>query len=192
MRKTQQIEIIGIGKFDIYPIKADEQKYPMVNNNGDEIFKQQINKSIPATYRFIDKKGKEYEETEVFFQVLDKRIQQIKRTEKVSRFEIISKDEIYNLSESEFSVLNCDETTKRIFDEKVKNQAVRFTLKKSTTGFRFHKAFIFKMLNELVMITGIGDVKKAIQEFKKSKTTSTEIILTQKIQVSADDLVIEI
>ena len=193
MKKTQQIEVIGIGKFDIYPIKAVEQKYPMVNLSGEEVFKQQVTKSIPSIFKFVDKKGKEYDKTEVFYQVLDNRIQQIKRTEKISRFEIVNKDEIYNLSESSFSVLNCDETTKRIFDEKVKNQAISFNIKKSTIGFKFHKAFVLKMFNELVMMTGLGDIKKAITQFKKSKTakTQTEVIL-QKVEVRADDLIIQI
>jgi len=189
MRKTQTIEVIGVGSFDIYPVKAQEQNFKEVLQNGSPLKKVLVKQGIPNEYKWVDGNKKEYHKEEVFYNVFDNYTQGIVRTEKVKRFDIVDKSEVYNLSESSISVLNCDDTTKEIFNEKVKDSAVKFNLKKSSNGFSWKKAYIFKKNGELVMISGLGDINKAITEFKENKKSKEEIdVIVQKVELKADDL----
>jgi hypothetical protein len=192
MRKTQSIEVIGIGNFDIYPVKAEEQDFKEVTKEGNPLKKVLVTKGTPNEYKWVSE-NKDYTKSQVFYDVLGNYTQQVKRTEKVKKFEIVSKAEVYNLTESSFSILNCDETTKNIFDEKVKNNAVKFNIKKSTTGFKWVKAYIYKMKDVLVMVSGLGDVEKAIKEFNKISNTQQNIdVIIQKVEMKADELEIQI
>lgn len=193
MRKTQTIQVIGIGNFNIYPIKEDEKEYNKINSNGVILEKIKTVEGIPAKYVYKDPDGKEYDNKEVFVDFNGIKLQSIKQTENVKKFEIVDKTEIYNLTEYNLSLLSVDETTSSIFDSKVGNNAIRFTLKKSSIGFSFWKAYILKMNNQMVMITGKGDLLNSIEKFKsiqKSKDQS-EVIFT-KLEVKAEDLEIEI
>jgi len=190
-KKTQSLEVVGIGKFDIFPIKPIEQKFQIITKQGIPLKKVLVKKGIPSEYKYIDKDKKEHSKDEVFYDILGNFVQSVKRTEKVKNFEIVDKTEIYNLSESSLSVLNCDETTEKIFNEKIKDNTIKFNLKKSSNGFKWNKAFIFKMMGVLVLVSGLGDIKKAITEFKKTAKEEIQII-TQKIEVRADDLMIAI
>ena len=189
MRRTQSVEVIGIGNFDIYPIKAQEQKFNEVSKEGKPLKKVLVKKGISAEYKWLDEDKAEHNKEEVFFDVLGNYVQEVKRTEKVKNFEIVDKTEIYNLSESSISVLNCDETTQKLFDEKIKDSAIRFNIKKSSRGFKWNKAYILKMREVLVMVNGLGDIEKAITEFKDESIAKEEIdVIVQKVEMKAEDL----
>lgn len=190
MKRTQTIEIIGIGNFNIYPVTINEQEYNKVSQNGLILNKKILEPSKPAKYIYIDDKNTEYSNDRVFTDFNGVILQQIKRTEKVKNFDIVDKMEIYNLTEYNLSILDSDLTTKNIFDEKIKDKAIMFKLKKSTIGFNFWKAFILKLNGVLVMVTGKGDLNKALNEFSKleqSKKEHTEITI-QKVEIKAEEL----
>lgn len=193
MRKTQSLEVVGIGNFDIYPIKAEEQKFNEVSQDGNLLKKVLVKKGIPAEYVWFDNDKKEYNKEKVYYDVVGNFVQEVKRTEKVKNFEIVDKTEIYNLSESSISVLNCDETTLLNFEEKIKDNAIRFNIKKSSRGFKWNKAYLFKMMGVLVLVSGLGDIKKAITEFKKNSQAKEEVnVIVQKVEIKAEDLEIVI
>ena len=193
MRKTQSLEIIGIGNFDIFPIKSQEQKFGECNNEGKPLKKTLRAKGTPIDYVWLDEEKKEYEKDEVFFDVLGNYLQEVKKTEKVKNFEICDKMEIYNLSESSYSVLNCDETTTDIFNDKIKDKAIKFNLKKSSRGFKWVKAYILKFNEQLILVSGLGDLKKAILEFSKNSQAEKGIdMIVQKVEMKADELEIVI
>jgi len=189
MRKTQSLEIVGIGNFDVMPIKAEEQKFKEVSQTGKPLKKTLKAKGVPIDYVWLDDEEKEYTKEEVFFDVLGNYLQEVKKTEKVKIFEICDKMEIYNLSESSYSVLNCDETTASIFNEKIKDKAIKFNLKKSSRGFKWVKAYILKFENQLIMVSGLGNIQKAILEFAKNSQAEKSIdVIVQKVEMKAEDL----
>ena len=193
MRKTQTIEVIGIGNFEIYPVKAQEQEFREVTQEGKPLEKVLITKGIPNEYKWVDKDKKEYSKNEVFHDICGNYLQSVKRTEKVKNFEIVSKAEVDNLSESSKSLIKCDETTKSIFEEKVKNNAVSFKIKSSSNGFNWNKAYILKMWETLVMVRGLGDMEKAVKEFDKiSKAQEQVEVIIQKVEMRADELEIQL
>jgi len=190
MRKTQSLEIIGIGNFDIFPIKAQEQKFNECSKDGKPLKKIKKTDGTPIEYIWLDDDKKEYTKDEVYFDVVGNFVQEVKKTEKVKNFEIVDKMEIYDLSESSYSVLNCDETTQSIFEEKIEgDKAIKFNLKKSSRGFSWKKAYILKFGNQLVLVSGLGNIKKAISEFKKNNETQKDIdVIVQKVEMKADEL----
>lgn len=192
-RKTQTIEVIGIGSFQVMPIKAQEPNFKEVTQEGNQLKKVLVKKGIPIEYKWIDDKKQEYNKEQVFYDVFQNYVQQVKKTEKVKNFEIVDKAEIYNLSESSISILNCDETTKKIFEDKIKNNAIKFNLKKSSRGFSWKKAYIFKMMKVLVMVSGLGNIEKAIKEFDKNLKAEEQVdVILQKVEMKADELEIAI
>ena len=190
MRKTQAIEIIGIGNFNIYPIKIKEKEYNKISQDGKILDKKILEPSIPAKFIYVDKEDNEVEKDKVFVDFNGLKIQQIKRSDKIKRFDIVDKTEIYNLTEYGISFLDTDETTLKIFNEKIQDKAITFKLKKATIGFNFYRAFILKLNGVLVMINGKGNLSQAIEEFKQmsiNKQQKTEIIV-QKVEVNAEEI----
>ncbi len=190
MKKTQSLEIIGIGNFDVMPIKAEEQKFKEVNSEGKPLKKVLVEKGTPILYEWIDEEtNKKYSKEDVYFDVIGNFVQEIKKSEKIKNFDLVDKMEIYNLSESSFAVLKCDKTTLLNFEEKVKDKAIKFNLKKSSRGFKWVKAFILKFENQLVLVSGLGDIKKAIVEFAKNSQAQKEVnVIVQKVEMRADEI----
>lgn len=196
MKTTNNIEVIGIGNFKVISIKEKENDdLPLIDENFNELEKRQIEKGTQAKYIFINPKTKqEVTKDKVYYNFNSIKVQQIKRSEKIKKFDIVDKTEIYNLSELSISLLDSDDTTRINFDKIVSNNAIRFIYKKSTIGFTFWKAYILKLFDELFLITGKGDIKTAIKEYKENKKTSKEVteVSIQKLVVNADDLEIEL
>ena len=191
MRKTQSIEVVGIGNFSIYPIKVEEKTYNKVNSEGLILKKKILEPNIPAKSVFIDDKGTEYDKTRVFTDFNGLKVQQIKRSEKIKNFEVVDKQEIFNLTEFGISFLDTDDTTANIYNEKItESQAISFKLKKSTIGFNFYRAFILKLNGVLVMVSGKGNLIEAIKEFKELKEAKQEKaeVVVQKVEVNADEI----
>ena len=190
MRKTQDIEIIGIGNFNIYPIKEKKKDYNKINQEGNILKKKILEPSKQAVYIWVNNEGIETPKEKVLVDFNGLKIQQIKRTDKVKNFELVDRAEIYNLTEYGLSFLDTDETTLRIFEEKVGNKAITFKLKKSTIGFNFYRAYILKLNGVLVMISGVGNLSQAIEDFKalkNSKQEKSEVVI-QKVEVNADEI----
>ena len=192
MRKTQSIEVVGIGNFNIYPITIKEAEYNKINEQGNILNKKVMVAGTQAKYVYVDNAGTEYPSEKVFTDFNGVKLQQIKRTEQVKKFELVDKLDIYGLTEYNISFLDTDLTTLSIFDEKVKDKAICFKLKKSTIGFNFYRAYILKLNGVLVMITGKGNLINAISDFKsmianKKENKNSEIVI-QKVEVSADEI----
>ena len=190
MRKTQEIEVVGIGNFNIYPIKVKEIDYNKISQEGNILKKKILEPSKQAVYIYVDNEGNETPKEKVMIDFNGLKIQQIKRTEKVKNFSLVDKTEIYNLTEYSLSFLDTDETTLSIFNEKIKDKAITFKLKKSTIGFNFYRAYILKLNNVLVMISGKGNLSQAIEDFKQlsiNKQQKTEVVV-QKVEVNVSDI----
>ena len=190
MIKTQEIEVVGIGNFNIYPVKVKEKDYNKISQDGNILKKKILEPSKQAVYIYVDKDGNETPKEKVMVDFNGLKIQQIKRTEKVKNFNLVDKTEIYNLTEYTLSFLDTDETTLSIFEEKIKDKAITFKLKKSTIGFNFYRAYILKLNGVLVMITGKGNLNTAIEDFKQmniNKQEKSEVIV-QKVEVNADEI----
>ena len=190
MRKTQSIEIVGVGNFNIYPIKVKEQDYNKIDSEGNILKKKILEPPIPAKFIYVDDEGKEHDKNNILIDFNGVKLQQIKRSEKIKNFEIVDRNDYVYLTEYSLSFLDTDETTLNIFNEKINDKAICFKIKKSTIGFNFWKAYILKINGVLVMITGKGDLIKAIDEFKemnKAQQVKTEIVI-QKIEVNADEI----
>ena len=189
-KKTQTIEVVGIGNFNIYPIKVKEVDYNKVDSEGNILKKKILEPSQPAKFIYVDDNDKETPKENILIDFNGIKLQQIKRTEKVKNFEIVDRNDYTHLTEYSLSFLDSDETTTAIFDEKIKDKAICFKLKKSTIGFNFWRAYILKINGVLVMVSGKGDLIKAIEEFKemnKAQQVKTEIVI-QKIEVNADEI----
>lgn len=192
MKKTQSIEVVGIGNFNIYPITIKETEYNKISEGGLILNKKVIEAGKQAKYVYVDDTGTEYSNDRVFVDFNGMKLQQIKRTEQVKRFELVDRTEIYGLTEYNISFLDTDITTSTIFEEKVKDKAICFKLKKSSVGFNFYRAYILKLNGVLVMISGKGDLNQAIDDFKvmlsnKKDVKNSEIVI-QKVEVNADDI----
>ncbi len=192
MRTQQKFQVVGIGNFDLISIKQKPIEFTRVNNEGKEVEKKVKEKGTRTIYMWVDELGKEYQDKDVFYDVVGKKIQKISRTEKVNSFEIIDKTEIYNLSETKTYLLKCDETTRKNFDEKVKDSAIKIKgFKKSGVGMNFEIAYIYRSQNEILMITGLGNISKAIKQFKKQKQPNKTISI-DVVEVKSEEVENEI
>lgn len=194
MRNTNTIEVVGIGNFKVYPIVEKETEYNKVNKDKQILTKIKIVEGSPSKYAYVDENNNQYADKDVFIDFNGTLVQTIKKTEKVKKFEIVDKTEIYNLTEYNICLLKTDETTYQIFNDKIKDNAIRFTYKKSSVGLNFWRSYIMKINNKLVLIVGKGNLLKAIEDFnsmEKSKKENTEITYT-RLEVNADDLEIEV
>lgn len=196
MKRTQQFQIVGVGEFDIYPIKQKPIELPRVTEEGTEVKRVMKERGTSSIYVWVDGSGKEYTDDKVFYDVSGNKVQKIKRTEKVVKFEITDRTEIYDLSESESYVLDCNETTRKTFSSKVGDNAIKFALKKSSRGEKFHKAYLYGSQGEIMMTTGLGSVSKGVKEFKKmreqQKDTSVKSVLKNVVEITADKIENEI
>lgn len=191
MRKANSLEIVGLGKFDFFTIKAEMPEFLPITKEGKPL--QQVKQpSIPrAKAVWIDDAGIEYNEEKVFFNVFGVVGQKFKKTEKVPKWSIVDRMEYDNLAEQETYTLKCDETTLMNFNEKIGDKAVKFNWKKSSMGKKWSKAFLLKMYGKLVVIAGLGDRKKAIEETETITEIKT-IEIRQIVEISADAIEIEI
>lgn len=194
MRTQQKFQVVGIGSFDLISIKQKPIEFLRVNNEGKEVEKKVKEKGTRTTYMWVDEVGKEYQDKDIFYDVVGKKIQKISRTEKVNNFEIVDKTEIYNLSETKTYILKCDETTRKNFDEKVKDSAIKIKgFKKSSVGMSFEIAYIYRSQKEILMITGLGNIGKAIKQFQKQKQAdTTKTISIDVVEIKCDEVENEI
>jgi len=193
MRNTNTIQIIGIGNFKIYPVTEEDKEYNKINSNGEVLKKVVVVAGTPTKYSYVDSNNKHYENKDIYTDFNGLKLQAIKKTENVKKFEIVDKTEIYNLTEYSVSLLNVNETTMGIFENQVGNNAIKFTFKKSSVGFNFCKSYILKMNNQLVLISGKGNLQNAMNKFKEVQNSKeqNEVIFT-KLEVKAEDLEIEL
>lgn len=196
MKRTHNFEIVGIGTFDEYPAKIKEQEYKAVNKQGGILQKKEITKGMPTEYGWLDKDGKVYRKDEVFYDINGKFVQKVNRTEKVNKFDIVPVSEALDLLESSTSFLEAqNSTTLKAFDNLVaEGKAIKFVYKKSSTGFKFVKAFIFKMGGELVMVTGIGKKSDMLERFKTNKRIAKESKqeMNEVVEVEADEINVQV
>lgn len=194
MRKTHTFEIVGIGEFNEYPIKVKDKDYPIVSKDGKPLVKKVIQTGITGQYGFMDSDGKIYEKEEVFYNLNGKLVQKVEKTKQVSKFDVVSKDEVYNLLESDTSVLMAsNKTTLETLKSKLGNDKVlRITYKKSSVGFRFVKAYIYLEDNEVMMVTGLGSKKDALENFKMLKSQMDKGKEESEVVVSAEDIDIKL
>ena len=165
MRKTQALEIVGIGEVEIYPIKKSAIEFPKVNKDGIEVQRKTEGFSRGTSY-YVDSTGNKFDESEVFYKLGDKKVQSVKRTEKVAKFDVIDKALLMgDFMSEDYAVLKCSDTTKENFDRVAKNSAIQFRIKSSSIGMKFDTAIIVKFKGHLIMYRGGGFVSEGIKEF---------------------------
>lgn len=190
MRNTQTLELLGVGSFKVYPVTSQETEYNKINEQGEVLTKKVIQKGTQAKYVYVDARGTEYTNDKVFTDFKGIKVQAIKQTDKVKKYDIVDLGEIASLTEYNMAFLDADETTKQIFREKIGEKAICFKLKKSSVGFSFYKAFIFLFEDVFIMTSGQGNVKQAVMDFRQmlSAKESKGEIVAQKLEIKAEDI----
>jgi len=210
MRRTQSIEVVGIGDFDIYPIKSEDGKFKTINQDGEELtansgkkettemkaIRQQVRalNTERDKIAFLDRNGTSYSKGDIFYDVMGNKIQKLNRTEKVTAFKITEWTDSLDLAESTTSLIDCNDTTKKIFEDKIGiGKALKFNLKKSSIGFKFHKAFIYMSEGTMILTTGVGSKIEAQKEFLRQRAMSEQAEITQivqRVELNADELAV--
>ena len=193
MRNTQSLEIVGIGDFKVYPIKTTRAEFEPINEQGEVLKSKRIGE--PSHLVYVDKTGKEYEKDEVFYLVGKNKVQKIERTAKVSAFKITDKEEVFDFLAEDYAILDYSDTTYKNFLKEIGEQkALKFVLKKSSTGLKFDVAFVFKFQNRLVMYSGMGSITNGIKEFllmkqSESKSKTIKDTITIKCEDVAESII---
>lgn len=192
MRKTHSFEIVGVGTFEEYPAKVKEVEYPCVSKEGLALAKKVLTQGNSSVYGWIDVNGKTYSKEEVFYNVNGLLGQKFNKTEKVKKVDIVGVGEAIELLESDTSfLLPQNETTLDNFRKMVgEGKALKFNYKKSSVGLKWVNAFVFELKGELVMITGLGNRTKALEQFKESKKaqSKSKSVMPDVVEISADEV----
>lgn len=175
MRKlnSEGFEIVGIGEFQEYPIKASGIKFTQVAN-GKEVAKKR--EGTGYTYHYEDAEGNRYDEQDVFYKIGNTLVQEVPRTTKVqeNEFTIVDKLEFLELAETKTAMLRATETTKRNFENKIGDKALKFVKKDSTRGMEWNIAYVIKNFGKLMIVKGKGNIVKGIAEFDKILTMESQ------------------
>ena len=199
MKKSNKIELVGVGTFDIYPIKTEEKQFRVVSKDLRPIKKVLVEKNKQATYKYFDDKGTEYNKEDIGFDVNGKFFQKVERTHKVTKYNIIDKTEIIGdfMSDGYFIIDGDDRTSQMNIEKELGDEkAIEYTYKSSTNGMKWRKAYIFKSLNKkgYVMIMGLGSISEGLEEFETQKEAVEDLEELKEIVVSAkaDDIEIDL
>jgi len=167
MKKTSEIEIEGVGKIKLYSIKVEKQIFEECNKNGEKLKKVLVEKPKRAVYKWVDSKGNEYTEKDVFRNIGGILVQKVKKTEVVRNYKIVDKNNI-DLVNSSYMIAVADKYTEERLKQKIGNdKAIMFIAKFSTNGFKWQRAYLFYRDNVLLLVKGEGLLSKAIEEFYK-------------------------
>lgn len=191
MKNTQTFEIVGIGEVRTFPIKVERKRFPLVNKDGIEVTSKRSGESSHLV--FVTADGNECEKNETFYLVGDKKVNTIARTSKVSKFEIVDREDISNFCSESQAILDYSDTTFKNFEREVGDKAIKFTLKKSSVGEKFDTAYIAKFQGHLVMWSGVGTISEGLKVFQLMK--QTEKVTKQikdTIEIKAEDIPLEL
>lgn len=191
-----RVEIVGVGEVEIFPIKAQENKVVPMTKDGKNLIKVSAKKVESESGYFVDDSGNKYSEEQVFYEFggLEKPVQRIKRTEKVSKFSNEEKSAYTDLADDVgTSVLKCNATTRENFKAKVGDGSIKFQIKKADRGWKFYNAYAYTEGDKILMRTGRGSVKKGIEQFDKLEMVGGKQGIKQDlVEVSADEIEIEV
>lgn len=197
MKKQQEFQIVGLGSFKTFPIKQKAQEFPRVTNDGKAVEKKAKVTGTKTEYAWFDEEGNEYADSKIFYDIGGKKIQKIKRTEKVVNYETVDKTDMYDLADGVNTYcVDCDETTRGNFDKEIGvGNSVKFVLKKSSTGTKFHIAYLYRSQGIIMMTTGLGSIGKGIKKFCDLKESEAKVsanpIQSDVVEVSADEIEME-
>jgi hypothetical protein len=187
MRNTQTLEIKDIGEVKLYPIKVARQEFKPINESGEELKSKRIGEASHLIY--VDKAEKEYEKENIFYLVGKNKVQKILRTEKVNAFKIVDKMEVFDFLAEDYAILDYSETTLKNFEREIGDKAIKFVIKKSSTGFKFDIAYIFKFQNRLIMYSGFGLISEGLKNFNLMKQTEkVSKTIKDTIEIKCEDL----
>lgn len=200
MKSTNEIEIIGFGKYKTYNIKVEETEFQQVNKELKPIKKVLVSKGTQGTYKFIDEAGKEYPKQEIGFNVMGNFLQKVERTKTIKKFNLVDKiaiaNDILNLKIGTENVylLYGDTTSNMALSEKLgDNMALELpSFKGSSIGMKWRKAYITKINNfyMLILLKKIP-IEQAQEQFKAQLTAVAQLKdLSDEIKViaKAEDL----
>lgn len=196
MKKQNEIELVGIGKVRLYPIKAEQKEFEMCNKDLKPLKKAVAEKGSRAVYKFLDSDNNEYTKEEVGYNINGNFLQKVKRTEKVNKFNVVDRTNIIgNFMGESYFILDADDTALNLLEKQIGNdKALEFVYKSSSIGFKWRKAYIYAFQNCFVMAIGVGYILDGVAEFMKQKTAVKQITELKEVVVSAkaDEIEIEI
>lgn len=188
MRKTRELEIIGIGKVKEYPVRTKRKKFKRVSEEGKEVKRKSEG---TKNYFWTDNEGKKYENDEIFYLIGDKKIQKVPKKEKVKNWEKVDKMKVMDLANVQTSILDCSETTLENFNREVGDKAIHFRDKKSSRGMKWVRSYIFKQKGRLIKVDSDGITREqGIKKFeemgeKKGKVKSK---VKNLVEVKSEDI----
>ena len=197
MKRTNCIEIVGLGSVNVYPIKTEERDFELVNKDLKPLKKVMVEKNKQATYKYVDGEGKDFSKEEIGYNINGRFLQKVERTEKVSKYKLVDKTDIIGnfMSDGYFIVASEDKTTQIHLEKEIgDSKAIEFVYKSSTIGFKWRKSYIMKFQNCFIMVMGVGKIEDGINEFNTQKTAIEQLEDLKEIVVSAkaDDIEIAI
>lgn len=189
MRKINVIELIGLGEIKLYTLKPKEIEFEAVSKEGLRLEKKQKEKGTRGTYVWLDDKGKEYNNSEVFYSVGKSKVQKVKKTDKVN-FDIVEKiDFLGNFMSNSYYICDCNDTLLKRWDKEIGDKAITFPLHKSSVGLKFERAYVFKFMKHLILIAGRGNISEGIKEFETLKNSAKKSkMIKEVIEIPAEQL----
>lgn len=130
----------------------------------------------------------------MFYLVGGKKVQKVNRTEKVNNFKVVDRMEVFDFLAEDYAVLDYSDTTYKNFLREVgEDKALKFVLKKSSVGYKFDVAFVFKFQNQLVMYSGMGTITEGLNQFKKMKQAEKKSkTISETIEIKSEEVEKEI
>jgi len=186
MKSQNTIELVGIGNIKIYPIKAEQKEFEVVNKDLKPLKVKPTaeGKRKPRTY--LDSEGKEYTEAEVGRNIGGKFVQKVKRTEKVSKMEIVDKTTIIgNFMSDGYFIVDGDETATINLDKQIgEDKALKFKYKSSSNGLKWRQAYLYRFQNAYCMDIGLGTKEEGLKSFNVQKEAVKQLEDLKEIVVT--------
>lgn len=192
-RRTNHFEVVGLGEINLISINQKFPEFKPVSKEGKELTAK---REGSLTYYWIDDEEKKYNESDVFYLVGDKKVQKIKKSEKIENFEIVDKTEILgNFMSDSYYICDVSDTLRKRWNKEIgEDKAITFIFKKSSRGLKFHRAFVFQFQSVLILVSGLGYVSEGIKEYTLMKKASEKAkkVINDVIEIKASDLEQEI
>ena len=77
-------------------------------------------------------------------------------------------------------------------DKQIGDKVIRIVYKKSSVGTNFYTAYISKFQKQLIMMTGLGRISKAIEEYSRTRKATGIKRIRDIIEIKADEVSNEI
>ena len=188
-KKTNELELVGIGSVRVYSISAKTIEIPRTTKEGVKV--KPIPQKRSGERKFIGEDKKEYSASEIGYIINNNFFTKIDKTKKVKNYKILPNEEVKDLLYDSYYVITpADETTRQKLVELgvYSGKSLVFAYKKSSVGSKFSKA----------VINSVGDVlflncsSKPVTKEEVAKTVETEILTKKQVsQLQKNEIVVK-